>query len=416
MDGSGNPWCTNRWGGSADPNALTYGILNQIQAGWTGYSDNRYVRDADLDLPIHTAADAFRYNLSPNGSSNVFCAPLAPVTSLCIQTRWQANDPLVHYIVGDLRDSSLPVDYRFPLRADIGRLNLRYDPWGGNPVSGPRSTRFDLTVKDPLVNCSDNWNFPSAEPLSLAVLGRVHRGTPWQTVYLKSATTDLSTWQRWTGIADEHEAQLTHPTNDWRLASLLAPLLETNTFHLLLSLNNPDANLWHIALDGVNVLTNITDDVDILSPPAFDTIVMSSNAPQAAVIASAILSARGNGTGRYFRDISELLAVPRLSVTSPWLNLSLDQPYWGITDEAYEKIPGQLLSRLRADSIGTISSTNGQYLAQFTGYDDHSYRIEVSSNLADWAGISTNYPTNGVFSFRTTAPSAAQFYRSILLP
>ena len=33
---------------------------------------------------------------------------------------------------------------------------------------------------------SDNWNFPTNKYPTVGWLGRVHRGTPWQTVYFKA--------------------------------------------------------------------------------------------------------------------------------------------------------------------------------------------------------------------------------------
>ena len=47
--------------------------------------------------------------------------------------------------------------------------------------------RIMLAIKDPLVYCSDDWNFPTNKFPTVGWLGRVHRGTPWQTVYLKAS-------------------------------------------------------------------------------------------------------------------------------------------------------------------------------------------------------------------------------------
>ena len=111
--------------------------------------------------------------------------------------------------------------------------------------------------------------------------------------------------------------------------------------------------------------------------------------------------------------------MPELSTDSPWLNLSSAiQLQRGISDEAYERITLQLLSRLRPDSIGSLNQTGGVLRIQFTGFDDYPYAVEISSNLVDWAGVSTNYPTNGVFEFAepSAAGNARRFYRSVLLP
>ena len=45
---------------------------------------------------------------------------------------------------------------------------------------------YNLALKDPLVWQSDDWDFPTYKFPTVGWLGRVHRGTPWQTVYLKS--------------------------------------------------------------------------------------------------------------------------------------------------------------------------------------------------------------------------------------
>jgi len=89
----------------------------------------------------------------------------------------------------------------------------------------------------------------------------------------------------------------------------------------------------------------------------------------------------------------------------------------GISDQAYEAIPSQLLPLLRADSVGSAAFTNGQTVIRFSGSDGHTYAIEVSTDLVNWTSINTNRPAGGVISF-TISPAfnaTAQFYRSILL-
>jgi hypothetical protein len=90
----------------------------------------------------------------------------------------------------------------------------------------------------------------------------------------------------------------------------------------------------------------------------------------------------------------------------------------GISDEAYETILAQLLPRLRSDSVGSISETNGALKVQFTGFDDYPYAVETSSNLLNWLSVATNFPTNGVFELfpPATARQEPQFFRSTLLP
>jgi len=195
-------------------------------------------------------------------------------------------------------------------------------------------------------------------------------------------------------------------------------MLNTNDLRSLFSVNKPDATAWQALLDGLTALTNSTPDNQVQNGLEFDPITISSNSLQAAVIANAIESARTTQPGQLFTGVGNILAIPQLTVNSPFLNWNDSvQQQRGINEEAYEIIPSQLLPLLRADSIGSVATANGQVVIQFTGYDGHNYAIEVSSNLADWTSIATNSPVGGVFSFTNPPVSNAtpQFYRSVLL-
>jgi hypothetical protein len=257
----------------------------------------------------------------------------------------------------------------------------RYRPWGGNPfLSGGGSgfegdeNAYNRVFKDPLVRSSHDWDFPEGGPFSLALLRRIHRGTPWQTVYLKSgAVTDALSWRRWTGNRNVDDAEYTWPTSDWKIAGLITSLINTNDPRTLLSINEPDTNAWLATLDGIVAQTNsATDEMLYNLQPQFDPIIIVSNSPQASVLATGVNHDRtrtilvngknvfvhANGT---FNALGEILAVPELSLSSPFLNLGVwDQ--WngrniqlesGLNDEAYERIPVQLLPRLRPDSCGS---------------------------------------------------------------
>jgi len=250
------------------------------------------------------------------------------------------------------------------------------------------------------------------------MLGRVHRATPWQTLYLKSAKADAASWLDWLHDGDTQSAQLTHPIRDWQIAGLLANLLNTNSPHQLLSINSGETDAWLSALDGFSVLTNTTADSDLLRgrPPVFDSLSVSSNSTQAARVVAGLVTARASQPGGVFRNLGDVLATPELSLASPWLNQSTNlQVQRGITDEAYERLPSQLLPLLRADSVGAAVWSNGNWCAQFTGFNIYPYAIESSSNLLSWFSVSTNYPTNGVFSIPVSA-EGNQFFRSRLLP
>jgi hypothetical protein len=169
------------------------------------------------------------------------------------------------------------------------------------------------------------------------------------------------------------------------------------------------------------VLTNISTDLQIRIPqflPQFATLVVSSNSPQASIIAGVIESARINQPGQSFADIGGILAIPQLAEQSPFLNVSSAvQRTNGISDAAYEAIPSQLLPLLRVDSVGSAAFANGQMIIRFSGFDGHAYGIEISTDLMNWTSISTNWPVGGVINFTIppTFSASAQFYRSVLL-
>ncbi len=424
-------WATNLTRTNSGP---LVGVLNQIEAS------EGLINVSDWNAPDKSSEEnLFRLNLNGNGSTNTFQAPYSPKRTIYQMISLQANDPLVHYTLPDLLSTNgfmanfntVTIAPKSPLLGNLTNLNFAYNPWGGYHLPGgsplnPTIYDFDIRVKDPAVQRSDDWNFPTGESLAFDWLGRVHRGTPWQTVFLKTSNQSLSQWSAWNndnivlanGNSISLDAAFTYPNNDWQVAGLWAQWLNTNDLTTLLSINNTDPNAWAARLDGLTALTNS-------SPAELDPITITSNSPAAGFIAQAVQTARANIVAtngpffpnQLFQRVGDVLATPQLSVASPFLNtnslstLSAN----GITDEALEIIPTQLLPLLRLDSFGQIAATNGQLQLSFSGYDGHSYAIQASSNLTDWVNISTNCPTNGIFGITNTPTPGQQYFRSVLL-
>lgn len=429
---NGSMWCTNRMNGATADYIPTYGIQNQIEAsmGHIVADWNSSLNEFPLGMDKNAVIAFFTGQFQPGylRSSNTFHAPFQPFRNIYLVTSWQANDPLVHYMLSDLTDLSraiLSVDYVIPLpTAELGQVNYRYEPWGGNPSGGASSSiKYEMTLKDPSMRGSDYWDFPTNLLSELTSLGRVHRGTPWQTIYLKSSGTTFTNWMQWTGnnqlvtnwngaCFGYSDAFYTQPTNDWRLASLVLSLLNTNDPRNLASVNQPGVPGWCGLLDGMTVLTNS-------APGQFDPVIVSSNSPQAAIVAAALDAARASRSGHHFRDPADILATPELSLASPWLDLTGTlQLFSTMNDVACEALPSQLLPLLRPDSTSSVSQSGGTLQVQFTGADGYAYAVQTSSNLLDWTAVSTNYPANGSFNFMDTPPpgSSRRFYRSILRP
>ena len=373
---------------------------------------------------------------------------------------YQINDPLVHYLASDLdvrpvaawhdvsllngiwqQNNGVTASYPIPsppYGADITRGH--YQPWG---VAAPPALQtvvydfgnpYNLTYKDPGVWDSDYWNFPTNLLTDLTGLGQVHRGTPWQTVYLKSgniitssgATTGTNTWATWIGDLNLPDAATCAPVNDWPLASLLIAMLNTNDIAQQMSVNDPNLADWLNVLNGLTAYSNTTELPPFalrngfqIPQTTFNAYVMAGNSSQAETIADGISQAKAAQPNQDFYFIGDVLSAPELTVDSPWLNTTnVNEQAYGITDVEYEAIPAQLLLRLRPDSIGALSLTNGSINLEFTGSDAFSYELQQSTDLAHWTRIGTFHPVQSVFNVSLPRGkwSSRRFYRSVLLP
>lgn len=421
----GSMWCTNHLMGQQE--SPTIGIWNQIAAN-LGFSDPpRWI--STYQESRERSIDVFRsqFDLSPLTypycdfyKSNVFNAPYLAKRTISYRTQWQANDPLVHYTVPVLtqhqdqfQTNRITFDLD-PATNNTGRINERCEPWGGLGISSRTSpTITNPVVKDPMVRRSDDWDFPSNAGPSVSILGRVHRGTPWQTICLKSGKTDLQTWCAWHTPdlpphypLDRVEALLSVPARDWHLASVLAPLLNTNSPSSLLSVNNTDPLAWGNAFTGMQVWTNT-------SPLTHEMVILDSGMPQLAAIVEGIVRAKTALPNTRFLSIGDVLSAPELSLASPWLNLTNSYLY-RVPEYVYEALPSQLLPLLRTDSIGSVSAGPDVLHLSFTGWEGATYTLESSTNLVDWVPVSTNRANGGEFRVEVTQHLKAGYYRSVL--
>ncbi|HXA44495.1 MAG TPA: hypothetical protein VNZ25_03240 [Candidatus Angelobacter sp.] len=473
----------NMWSQATDTSGLFYGIKSQItvsESPITSYNGNGYWLGGAASLNNQANVEGFSVfmgltpgpypgSASPNNpaygaylsyaTNYVAQVPYTPTVTVSDYTAWQVNDPLVHYLASDLTfngtekngvQTGLQLSYNGignnpqPQYPSFNVVNDRYQPWSmahtnNLPAAGPNAivpSAFGLAIKDPWVWGSDYWNFPTNLLADLTGLGQVHRGTPWQTIYLKAddvlnildsygdLNSGTNTWVGWTGDNDIADAATMAPVNDWRLASLMIALLNTNNVSQKLSVNDPNPADWLNVLNGLTVYSNSTiipnfnPKFGIIPAITFDTFLMGSNSLQAEIIAVGIAQAKGAEPNQDFTSVGEILSVSELTVDSPWLNTSPGEQEAGITDAVYEAIPSQLLLLLRPDSIGAMYPTNGGVNLQFSGSDAWSYVVQQSPDLVNWTAFSTNHPAQGVFnvSIPSIPASSQQFYRSLLLP
>jgi hypothetical protein len=433
-------WTTNRMGSIANPamnanlNTPTIGIFNQIyvnnnNAVPPGSPD--WVSDVNGASGDEGSSIAFfQTNLIATNSTpsylvtNVFYTPYDPTRMVCQSITWEANDPLVHYTVGDLAstntgDPILPLNtvaayspnqvaahpdaspsvYYLTNRISSGKLTLcytRFQPWGGNPNNpGSSNDIYNIAVKDPLIMVPDNWQFPTNKLPGIGWIGQVHRGSPWQTVYLKPAmgTNVLLTWNSWVGDSSitnvftvpwdtnsitnawtngwnvfissntvtrtNVDAALTIPTNDWSLFDLLTAAPDDNATRGQLSVNQTNLAAWSAVLSGVVALDAHTNPV-IIQPAAaaIDTNLQ--------MIVDGINRNRATNFNGTFNHLGDVLSTPELTVNSPYLggtNANVASSTTTINDAILERIPQQVLSLLRGKETRFVVYAYGQSLA-----------------------------------------------------
>jgi hypothetical protein len=423
--GHGGAWDTNRLiTGSSNPKDQLWAIENQISASlqmppYTSSNPNdssplgsndweNAATQAEGYSSVGAAVSAFQsfyYGEHLTATSPLqIQVPYTPTRTVCVYYTWQANDPLVHYTLPDLTDlidSTNGVQTNWVITnnilGNIGQINQRYMPWGGSVNGGNGDYNNNMTLKDPLVTKSDDWQFPHYKIPNIGWLGHVHRGTPWQTVYMKSQPVDPTLWQNWTGNAILRPAPnlanrtsdsfYSQPTNDWEIFDLFTTAPNDNATRGQLSVNQPNFADWAAVLDGVSVLTN--DPVNGLT-----NVLIDPNATNGALytIYSSITNVRANSPGGVFTRVGDILAAPALSITSPFLNIAGPNSATQLNDAAYERLPQQIMSLLRVGQPRYVIYAYGQALKP-------ANRSVVPSG--QFYGTCTNYQITGEVVTRT---------------
>jgi len=382
----GSLFCTNRIRNSASVAALTYGLNNQlhISLGDPGVSDtwwkqfNAQVNDKDASI---TEFRLRLYGTDPSQTAQTdFAAPFTPTRIIHQNTSWQVNDPLVHYTVPDLTDymsgkkkisfdddtTSSPLqDFGGLSPGSRAPLNAHYRPWGGNPnkQSGKGKdtdppTDINLAVKDPGVIRSDYWDFPTNKYPNIGWLGRVHRGTPWQTLYLKAwpQGVDTNAWTKWSGHIltnwsgtglDLFDFIRTNPTNDFHIVDLFTTAFNDNASRGQLSVNQTNLAAWSAVLGGVIVNPDPTN-FTFIAPAGVYNAFNTNTWPPLLRIVNGINRTRTNALlfpNQKFARLGDILNTPELTITSPYLGTNTA----ALNDEVYERIPQQTLSLLRGN-------------------------------------------------------------------
>jgi hypothetical protein len=422
----------------------TIGMTNQIHVS-LNKSKYQGTDWADLGTFDNDAESQKFAAFLTNGVVGSAQVPYTPSLRLRRYFSWQANDPLVHYHSGDLvqvdRTNDLEIvslTQNTPLMKgtgkDFGTLNARFNPWGGKPggdndEATDSGSFYDMSLKDPLVKLSDDWEFHTNAFPNIGWLGRVHRGTPWQTVYLKASDVGITNfpaplasaftwvtnnayansakkWSQWSGNPNRFDAFYTRPAEDRVLFDIFTTALNENATRGQLPINQEGLAAWSAVLGGVVAITNATSDGSLnstvptlkFSPliiqPAgyYNPANTSVPLPAMAKIVNGINSTRTNlglFPSQSFKHLGDVLATPELTTASPFLNQTDAQTKKGLNDAAYEWIPQQIMSLLRVGEPRFVVYAYGQTLRPA----DNSIYLggNLLNGLQPFNGLCTNY-------------------------
>jgi hypothetical protein len=443
-------WSTNNTSGG-----VPYGVDNQVYISAHGPLPVAQMPPGGQWNSVATAAGATGQAVSPAGEAAFFTgffnptyqfdgktyqnrehiiqAPYTPSRTVYTSYLLQANDPLVHYLGSDMNGQTGARAIWAALQtATNGAWTHSDDPGGAQPLPSPPVTPikgrfqpwgqigqmlvmggtvdqnvYNLAYKDPLIWGPDDWDFPTNLYPTVGWLGRVHRGTPWQTVYLKStnilswpqlgSSYGVSTWTTWTGDAlvspgGYYDAVNCAPLQDYLLFDVFTTRFNDNAVRGTLPVNvgmgRGDGGLaaWSALFSGMAVLTNnvgfprgpitVQYTNQIISPAGAETV----GSPLWAIVngTNGINATRAN-TNLFpyhaFTRMGNILATPALSVKSPFLatnstlpngtvvpSASANQLDYGINDEMYEWLPQQMMGLVRATEPRYVLYCYGQSL------------------------------------------------------
>ena len=343
-----------------------------------------------------------------SGSITMSIGNYVPIANYTDSNIWMTCDPLVHYTLGDLSSPStatpggaiLPITTTLlqanpSMTLSLNRNTTRYMLGAENPDP-------DMVFKDPNMTNANNWQFPTNLFPGVGWLGRVHRGTPWQTVYLKpdgvnpAGVNPSPSYANWTN--SWVNSPFTYPTNDWSLIDLFTAVPNDNAARGLLSVNQTNDAAWAAVFSGVIFITNLNTTAGTggglpLNPTNDVYYLMdASNAPAFGI--NVVRTLQPNGI---FHKIGDILQASALTVSPPE---ATEVP---LSDEMVERIPQQTLGLLKVGLPQFVIYSWGQSLKPKNLY---------SSGSGNLLNICTNYEITGEYLTRTVChivgdPSAA---------
>ncbi len=418
------------WLSNSIPNAIWQPVQLDPGLGYSSTSNAQYA----FNQWVLTKAD-----LSPHQ------APLSAFMRVGENFVWAAKDPLLHYTVNDLTEPSpnvyspkpnlYPLDFKSmrQLAFDTTLAQVRSERYQAWNYAVPDQALYgnigvnQMAYKDSAITYPDLWNFPTNKFPNIGWLGRVHRGTPWQSVYLKAGSVDPNIWSNWTGnvnttntpvingnvtnyivyyppptptnntylvinFGPKRDVDYTQPTNDWALMDLFTTAPDDNASRGQLSVNQTNMAAWAAVLTGVHVLTNNVSGTYIDPNDGFNGFQRIYTALTNYLGTNANIpvgQVPGSLPGNVFTRVGQILALPEFTTNSPYV---VNAPLGTYRDEVYERIPQQIMGLLRVGSPRYVVFAYGQSLKPAQNSVVYS-----GANF----GLCTNYQITGEYSSRT---------------
>jgi len=390
------------WSSARDQAYNTLGIRNQVSISQNGYSVPNEVWGDYLgtDVPSKTAAAQKFAKFMADKEVGTNQAPFTPTRLIVQANYYQVDDPLVHYTFEDLRNDTTREVYgterltsaRTNLSVCMGQPNANAFPWNKGEFGMPDGTTsipgegtLDPRLRDPGLIHPEYWDFPTSLFANVGWLGRVHRGTPWQSIYLKSrAPASASVWNEHSGNQrSQNSANLMVPTRDWELLDIFTTAPHPNATRGRLSINQTNLAAWSAVLAGAVTSETIAHPEGIPGFSASTNVVMTPAAVDPAADPAVELIVEGINrqrelvsSNRYngylfapFNKLSDLMSTPELSEGSPYLNVDpnllnafMPSGTAVITDADYERIPQQILSLVKLGEPRFVVYAWGQSL------------------------------------------------------
>jgi hypothetical protein len=252
-----------------------------------------------------------------------------------------------------------------------------------------------MTLKDPLILTGDDWNFPNNLFPSVGWLGRVHRGTPWQTIFLKADGNPNNNGNPYTWTSSWVSTFDTYPTNDYTLLDLFTATPNDNAARGLLSVNQTNSAPWYALFAGE--ILNVGSNTLVVGPsgiqPLLDGEIVVTNDINGRLTTNYIAGINATRAGQFdtnFQRMGVVFQSPTLTINSPFLPGVASGIYY--KDEQVEGIPQQVAGLLKLGQPQFVIYAYGQALKPKDIY------FGGSTNTFN---LCTNYQITGEFLTRT---------------